>query len=120
MTRAPRQRRGRSVIAGLVALTVMACHGVQPLAPSAIVRFQLDAPLCSSVIPVQLSVDGALVATDTFRVHLANEHTVTREYAVAAGTHVLSARTSTYVWPDTTVSLGTGQSVTRMLPFYCS
>jgi hypothetical protein len=111
----------RSLLAsGMLAL--IACHGGNPAAPAAAVTFELDAPLCSSVIPVELSIDGALVATDTFRVHLGNAHTVTRAFSVSAGSHLLGARTvgGWYVWPDTSVTLGAGQSFTRSLGFYCS
>lgn len=103
-------------------LGTLACHGGSVVGPPAAVTFELDAPFCSSIIPVELSIDGALVATDTFRVHLANPHTTTRAFAVPAGAHLLSARTvgGWYVWPDTNVMLGAGQSFTRSLGFYCS
>lgn len=109
---------------GITFAALAACEATGPnprvgftLAP---VYFQLDAPLCSSVLPVQFSIDNVLVGTDTFRVNLANPHTLSRGFATPLGARVLSARViGGYVWTDTTVML-TGSGVTRMLPFYCS
>ena len=103
----------------LALLAGSAC--VHPTQALATVYFALDAPLCSSVIPVELSIDGAIVASDTFRVNLSVPHTTSRGFTTWAGRHVIGARTTFgYVWADTTVTLLTGQSLTRSLPFYCS
>lgn len=104
-----------------LALVVGACHHTtQPAA--ATVFFSLDAPFCSFVLPVQLSVDGVAVA-DTFRVNVAPPaRTVSRGVATSAGTHTLGALAGPpgLVWPDTTVTLAAGETFTRVLPFYCS
>ena len=88
------------------------------------VYFSLDAPLCSSVIPVEFFIDRAPAGSDTFRVGVAGEHTMSRGFATGAGTHTLGAQASIgtgyYLWPDTTVSLPAGARYTRSLPFYCS
>lgn len=103
----------------LALLAGSAC--IHPTQAPATVYFALDAPLCSSVLPVELSIDGAIVASDTFRVNLSVPHTKSRGFTTWAGTHVIGARTTFgYVWADTTVMLETGQSLTRSLPFYCS
>jgi hypothetical protein len=90
--------------------------------PSAAVFFAIDAPLCSSIIPVQLSIDHAVVAIDTFIVNVASPaHTQSRAFSVTPGTHLLSARTvAGYVWRDMQVTLSPGSAMTDSLPFYCS
>src|SRR4051812_1195768 len=65
--------RASVMIVGAVALTV--CGGANPAGPAPTVQFLIDAPLCSSRIPVELSIDSKLVAIDTFVVHLNPEHT---------------------------------------------
>jgi hypothetical protein len=112
-------RRGVGLPIGILLALAGGCvHATQP---TAAVHFALDAPLCSSVIPVQLSIDGALVATDTFRVHLDAPHTISRAFAMPAGVHMLGARAVVgHVWPDTSVTLAPGESFTWSLPFYCS
>jgi hypothetical protein len=85
------------------------------------VYFALDAPLCSSVLPVQFSIDNALVGTDTFRVNLAPNHTTSAAFPTSAGSHTLGARVvGGYVWADTLVMLSAGAVLTKSLPFYCS
>jgi hypothetical protein len=95
------------------------CAIVDP-APGGTVDFLIDAPLCSSRIPVQFSIDSTIVGTDTFFVHLAPEHIRSRLFGAAPGRHTLHAATNLYAWPDKTVTIADGQSVTDTLPFYCS
>jgi hypothetical protein len=103
------------------AVVFVGCHSTEPSTSFGTVRFQLVAPLCSSVLPVTLNIDSAPVGQDTFRVNLAPEHLTSAAFAVLAGTHVLGARVvGGYVWPDTSVSIVPGDSVIRFLPFYCS
>lgn len=103
----------------LVAL--VACRSSVPTAPQATVYFALDAPLCSSVLPVQFLIDNALVGTDTFRVNLAPNHTTSAAFPTPAGSHTLGARVvGGYVWADTVVMLSAGAVLIRTLPFYCS
>jgi hypothetical protein len=105
----------------VAAAGVVACASATDVATPATVTFVIDAPLCSSVIPVQFSIDGHVVGIDTFRVALANPHTSSREFTTPAGSHTLSAQTvAGYVWPAKDVTLGAGQAVTDSLPFYCS
>ena len=111
----------RAVLATLGLAIVVGCGSGRAVAPQATVYFQLDAPLCSSILPVQFSIDSVLVATDTFRVHLANEHTRSRGFETPAGSHTLSARVVTgYVFDDRHVTLAPGEAFTDSLPFYCS
>ncbi len=106
---------------GLVALAFSGCRGAESVAPRATVYFMLDAPLCSSIIPVQFSIDHIQVGTDTFVVNLAPEHTMSRGFETSVGQHTLSARAGHgYVWPDKSVTLVEGQDFTDTLPFYCS
>jgi hypothetical protein len=114
--RAPWRGIGLAAVVG-----VTACGGEDTLAPRPTVSFVIDAPLCSSVIPVELFIDGRPVGADTFRVNLAPAHTTTRAFATSPGRHRLGARAAHgYVWPDTTVTLAAGQAFTDSLPFYCS
>jgi len=104
-----------------ISMMVFACD--RPTAPQAQVRFVLDAPLCSSVMPVEFFVDGMTVGQDTFRVHLAPEHTVSRVFTVSTGAHILGARTTgafAYAWPDAHVTASPTATTTDTLPFYCS
>ena len=115
----------RTTVIGLVAValtvTVACSKGTEP-PPPATVYFELDAPLCSSQIPVMLFIDGALVGKDTFRVHLAPDHTKTRGFRTPAGTHELRAQMdpSGSPWPAATVDLEAGEAFTQTLPLYCS
>jgi hypothetical protein len=100
---------------------VLGCQGIDPVAPSATIYFALDAPLCSSVLPVQLSIDRAVVRTDTFRVNVSNPYTTSVGFTTSAGNHTLGARVvAGYVWPDTVVTVKAGSILTKALPFYCS
>ena len=112
----------RSALAvGCVAL--MACASAEPVAQQAYVRFVVDAPLCSAAIPVQFSVDRVMVGTDTFRVDLPPNHTESVAFDVAAGRHVLGAKTFgafVHVWRDTVITAKPGVTATDTLPFYCS
>jgi hypothetical protein len=106
---------------GIGSATLVACSGVGSVEPQPTVRFVLDGPLCSSVVPVQFSIDALRVGTDTFFVHLAPEHTTSRSYVTSAGQHVIGARTLWgYVWPDKQVTLSPGEVFADSLPFYCS
>lgn len=103
------------MIAGLAA-----CTTIIESVPTATVDFLIDAPLCSSRIPVAFLIDSTIVGTDTFLVHLGTEHTRSRTFITSPGPHTLYARFNTYVWPEKTLTLAAGQSVTDTLPFYCS
>ena len=106
---------------GICAAGLVACASTTPVGPSATVAFVIDAPLCSSVIPVQFSIDGHLVGVDTFRVAVLSPHTSSRTFAVPPGEHTLNAQTMAgYLWPGKTVTLSAGQALVDSLPFYCS
>lgn len=108
----------------VAAAGLLACRGTEPAPRPATLYFSLDAPFCGMALPVEFYVDSLLVGSDTFRVNLAPNHTTSRGFVAAAGTHRLGARAAIgvgyYVWPDTVVSLGAGLTYTRSLPFYCS
>lgn len=87
------------------------------------VNFRLVAGACSSIVPVALSIDSALVATDTFRIDVPNEHLQSRDFAVSAGSHTLAAHlvgTAVFAWPSRTLTVSAGTVVTDSLPFTCS
>lgn len=102
-----------------IATAFAACTATAPdRAPT--VTFVLDAPLCSSILHVQLHIDGALVATDTFRTFGVRD-TASQAFNVSAGSHRLAANViGGFVWPEKQVSLGAGQAYTDTLSFYCS
>ncbi|MBK8004454.1 MAG: hypothetical protein IPK12_11095 [Gemmatimonadetes bacterium] len=110
-----------ALAAALSSLLPAACDDGNGADPSATVVFAMDAPLCGTILPVELHIDSVLVQTDTFRINLAPEHEVSRGFPVAAGVHRLGARVvGGLVWPDTVVTLRAGEVITRSLPFYCS
>jgi hypothetical protein len=117
-----RPRRSLSRLAWLSAgaVGILSCR-LDPAAPGATVFYAIDAPLCSSRIPVQFSIDSALVGTDTFAVNISPQHTTSRGFATTAGSHTLGARVvGGLVWPDRAVTLTAGEAFTDSLPFYCS
>ena len=101
---------------------LVGCASATNMEPRATVAFQLDAPLCSSVIPVKFAIDDVIVGADTFRVHLANEHTRSSAFTTTTGPHKLGGGIpgSPNGWFDTTVTLRAGQAFTDTLHFYCS
>jgi len=105
-----------------VALAALVACRANPAAPQPTVSFLLDAPLCSSQIPVQFSIDHLQVGADLFVVNLANQHLQSQAFTTTAGQHTLGARvvTTGYAWPDKTVLLVQGQAFTDTLPFSCS
>jgi len=106
---------------GTVFAALVGCSGVGSVEPQATVHFLLDGPLCSSIIPVQFSIDSFQVGTDTFYVNIVPEHTTSRGYVTPAGRHALGARVvGGYVWPDKKITLLPGEVFTDSLPFYCS
>jgi hypothetical protein len=117
-----RQRWLLCTVAGLgVCAGVLPACKDDPLAPGATVVFVLDAPLCSSSLPVEFLIDSALVGSDTFRVHLPPDDTISPTFRVRTGSHILGARAvNGYVWPDTAVTMAPGEAFTLRLPFYCS
>ncbi|HEV8124584.1 MAG TPA: hypothetical protein VGP80_10090 [Gemmatimonadales bacterium] len=103
---------------GIIALAACDADGV---APPATVYFVIDAPLCSSLIPVQFFIDNTQVGADTFRVNLAPDHTMSAGFEINSGRHTLGARVvNGYVWADRSVRVAAGEVVHDSLPFYCS
>lgn len=110
-----------ALAAAVLSLLPAACDDGSGTGPPATVVFAMDAPLCGTILPVELRIDLVLVQTDTFRINLAPEHEVSRGFPVPAGDHRLGARVpGGLVWPDTVVTLRAGEVLTRSLPFYCS
>lgn len=98
-----------------------AACGSDPISPNATVRFVLDAPFCSSRLPVQFFIDAQLVATDTFAVNFGPAHTVSALFSTKSGVHSIGARVvNGFIWPDKTITLTPGQAFNDTLPFYCS
>lgn len=111
----------RPFSSGLLLVSLLAGCGDEAAAPHATVFFMLDAPLCSSAIVARFSIDGVTVGSDTFRVRLPPDDTVSQGFETRAGTHTLGAEAvGGLVWPDTTVRLTAGETFQRLLPFYCS
>lgn len=105
----------------LGAIGGVACQHAATTEPAAHVHFVIVAPTCSSVLPVEFSIDGRLAGTDTFRVDVVNPRTTSRDFETSPGQHVVGARvTGGFVWPSQTLSLGAGAVVADSLPFYCS
>jgi hypothetical protein len=105
---------------GALAFTLASCDSGTSEA-DATVSFELDAPLCSSIIPVQFEIDGIQVGVDTFRIHLPPDHVRSKAFSLDPGEHLLGAAVPDgFVWPDTMVHLAAGDSLIRQLPFYCS
>jgi hypothetical protein len=99
---------------------LVGCGGATSPDP-ATVNFRLVPQACSSVLPIALSIDSAVVATDTFRVDVPAEHLQSRDFPVRAGVHTIGARVvGGFVWPSRAVTVGAGAVVTDSLPFYCS
>ncbi len=108
---------------GWIALGVALLGGCDAEAPvpQATVRFALDAPLCSSRIPVTFFIDSVQVGADTFTIQLPPDHTLSRVFLTSPGQHTVGARdVSGALWPDTVVNLLAGEVFTDSLPFYCS
>jgi len=81
-------------------------------------RRGIAAPLI--LVAVSALAACTIVGTDTFLVHLAGEHLRSRLFTASPGPHTLHAATNLYAWPDKSVFISDGQSVTDTLPFYCS
>ena len=102
-------------------MALAACDGAEPVAPPATVRYVMDAPLCSSILPVEFFLDGIRVGTDTFVVGIFPEHLVSRGFETTPGQHILGASVvGGFVWPDTVVTLVASEVFLDSLPFYCS
>lgn len=95
----------------------VACACSQPTAPAPEVRFFLDAPFCvGSRIPLQFSIDAAVVGTETLM-----DGDTSSVYATTPGSHLLGARLVGAAFDqDTTVALRNGDRFTMRLDFYCS
>ena len=103
---------GRPSLIGMGFAALLACRE-NPTGPQPTVSFMIDAPLCSSTIPVQFSIDSVLVGTDTFVVHYGPEHLMSRAFSTSAGQHTLSARVALfngYTWPEKKVTLVAGST----------
>ena len=105
-----------------IAVCVAALVGCDDPLPPPTVDFQIDAPLCSSVIPVTLWIDAAQVGVDTFRVNYGPEHERTRSFETSAGDHKLAVKfpNGALIQEDSTVALAAGQRYTFTFGFYCS
>lgn len=113
-------------VLALFSLAGIACasSGTTSTPDAATVRFQLVAPLCSSVFPATFSIDGRVVATDTFFIHTSHADHTTRDVTTTAGHHLIAAgfatATGSNAWPDRTVTLAPGDVFVDTLATYCS
>ena len=111
-------------VASAVGFVVIACNNSTDPEPTA--DFLLDAPLCSSVLAIQMSIDNSVAGTDTFRVNLAPNHLRSRAFPLKAGAHTFDAHvvnnngTTGFDFPTKTASLSAGGQYTDTLSFYCS
>jgi hypothetical protein len=100
---------------------VVACQHAATTEPAARVHFVIVPQACSSVLPVEFSIDGRLVGTDTFRVAVVSPRTTSRDFETSPGQHVVGARVAGgFVWPNQTLSMAAGAVVADSLPFSCS
>ena len=114
-------RTRHKVAAGLALLWGIIGCGSAASPGTTAVNFRLVASACSSVIPVVLSIDSTVVATDTFRVDVPAEHLQSRDFPVSAGLHTLGAHVvGGFVWPNRVVTVADGAVLTDSLPFSCS
>jgi hypothetical protein len=111
-----------------VLLTAASCQS--STAPTA-VQFKLTSNIgpCSSVITVRMTLDGAPIGEEEFRIGMAPNRTESSTFTAPTGTHTLGARITSwggtptangFAWPDTTVTLSTGQHLVRSIDLYCS
>lgn len=120
-----------SALASATLVIAEACYlpvGV-PL-PLGTVRFQLDAPLCSSVLPLRFLVDGRVVSSDTFVVGFGDRPLrTTHDVQMTATAHDLSVQLFRPVLNDygavdglatQHVNVPAGGLVVDTLHFYCS
>jgi len=73
-------------------------------------------------LPVEFLVDGSVIGRDTFHI-FGPSPVMSPTFSIAAGPHALGARTLppyTFAWPDTSITVTNGETITRTLPFYCS
>ena len=115
-------RRACVAVAMIAPLPLPGCSPAVAPARSATVYFLLDAPLCSSIVPVFFAMDGYAVGADTFRVNLPNPHVKSAAFTTSAGYHVLSANSPPVpgLRKSTTVNLEAGTVFADTLPLYCS
>ena len=107
------------VFAATVAAFSCSLNETPPIQPTT-VQFVLEAPLCSSVLPVQLSIDKVIVAVDTF-VTYGPPRIESDVFPVTVGPHSISARVvNGFVWPETLITLQQSEQYRHPLPFYCS
>ena len=114
-------RRYLRVLALATAIAAVACGGYGTGTAQATVYFVLDAPLCSSRIPMKFSIDNTVVGIDTF-VNLTPSHTTSHAYVTSPGQHVLSgvAVSGGFLFPAKTVTLTDGASYMDSLSTSCS
>ena len=108
----------------VAAVSALSCGLFDPVNKPATVRFVLEAPLCSSILPVELSIDKVIVARDTFY-SFGIPQAESEAFPVEAGPHSLSARViasigTGFTWPETLVTVHAGEAYRHPLPFYCS
>lgn len=122
---------------------LVACAGSTDPAPSARVRFVVDAPFCGDAYPVNFFIDDNQVGRDTLWFGVGADTSPIgamglrhfksyRSFAVGAGRHTVRAAIVDtvppfprfppfiYGWPDTILTVSAGAEGVRTLSFYCS
>lgn len=114
-------RVAAALVSVMLLVTILSCSpSTAPLEPPT-VDFLLDLQLCSSIIPVQFTIDGNLVGSDTFRIGLVNPHVRSPAYATTPGAHALGVQATNFGgWGMKTVYLDAGRAYTDTLGGSCS
>jgi hypothetical protein len=109
--------RRRTLLCAMAGVLLLGgCGTTEP--GSARIYFKTDAPFCGRMV-IEKKIDGAVLGRDTVA-----SGQLSSPYSVTPGQHVLGASAVFFSgpipWADTTVNVSAGDSVTRVLPFYCS
>lgn len=116
----------------LIAVLLTAAASCQSsTAPTTAVQFRITSNVgpCSTAISVRFLLDGAPLGEEAFRINFAPNRSESSVFTAPTGTHTLGARitgwggnpvANGFAWPDTTVTLSTGQHLVRTIDLYCS
>lgn len=103
----------RKLTAVVLLVALAACGGgggTEPIANGTLF-FKIDALTCTGTDAVTFFIDGSAVGTETL-----SAGQTSRGYTTSAASHVAGARTPTYLWPNTTITVPANGSITDVLP----